>query len=320
MPLIQPSSYTKKPWYLINSHMETIIPSLLNNVQGVHYERERLELADGDFLDLDWIKRGHKRLMIIGHGAMGNTDRHYVKRSAKFFSKRSWDILAWNSRGCSGESNRLPRLYHHGETEDLSAVVNHGLTQGYDQIFLLGLSMSGCQTVKYFGEKKANDRVLGGFAVSVSFSLKDTTIQAETRLNGLYGKQFLNGLKEQYLAKRDDHELLQKVDFDKIKSFDELNEQVSIKVFGYKDLDEFYYKASCIHYVEGIDRPVFVLNAKNDPFLGMECYPEELIKDHQFLYAEFPRYGGHVGFTIPKSEWSYMEYAADRFIEEVINK
>ncbi len=318
MPLVHPSSYSSKPWYLFNEHMETIIPSIFNKVPDVSYERERLELNDGDFLDLDWIKNGHKRLMIIGHGAMGNSERHYVKRPAKFFSEKSWDILAWNSRGCSGEPNRLPRLYHHGETEDLSAVVNHGLTQGYEQIFLLGLSMNGCQTVKYFGEKKRADRVLGGFAVSVSFSLKDTTIQAEKQLNGLYAKQFLKGLKEQYRAKKADHLLLREVDFEKIKTFDELNEQVSIKAFGYADLEEFYHKASCINYVEDIDRPVFVLNAKNDPLLGSDCYPEAMIQKHPFLYGEFPRHGGHVGFTISGDKYSYIERRAERFINEVI--
>ena len=52
--------------------------------------------------------------------------------------------------------------------------------------------------------------------------------------------------------------------------------------------------------------------------LGEPCYPIDLAESSDNIYLEMPEKGGHVGFTIPKSEWSYMEYAADRFIEEVI--
>jgi hypothetical protein len=48
MPILSKSTY-RRPRFLPNGHLETIYPALFRKVNGVHYERERLELPDGDF-------------------------------------------------------------------------------------------------------------------------------------------------------------------------------------------------------------------------------------------------------------------------------
>ena len=52
VPLLE-SSY-QPPLLLRNGHAHTVYPHLKRSVPDVTYERERLELNDGDFLDLDW--------------------------------------------------------------------------------------------------------------------------------------------------------------------------------------------------------------------------------------------------------------------------
>ncbi|MEQ1588434.1 MAG: alpha/beta fold hydrolase [Cyclobacteriaceae bacterium] len=152
MPLI-PSSPYRPPFHLFNGHLETIIPSIFRKVSAV-YQRERIELTDGDFLDLDWLSKGRNKLVIVSHGLEGNSDRHYAKGMAAYFFERGWDAIAWNCRGCSGEINRLPRSYHHGATEDLAAVVDHAIQKSYTHIVLVGFSMGGSMTLKYLGERK----------------------------------------------------------------------------------------------------------------------------------------------------------------------
>ncbi len=319
MPIIQESGYRKRPWYYFNRHFETIVPSIFNKIEGIRYHRERLELSDGDFLDLDWIKNKNQRLMIIGHGLEGSTDRHYIKRPAKYFSERGWDILAWNSRGCGGEMNRLARSYHHGETGDLAAVVDHALgSNQYDSIVLLGISMGGCQAVKYFGEYETNERLLGAFTVSVSCLLKDTSDAAESNLGGFYSRVFLKKIKENIELKAKKHPELQSVDLDAIKTFDALHEQTTLKLYDFDSIDEFYESSSCRNYLKDIDKPVFILNALNDPLLGPGCFPYTQIEDHPYVYLETPKYGGHVGFTIPGQEYSYIELSAEKFFDKII--
>ena len=52
MPILQ-SNFNGNKW-LKNKHLETILPALFRKVD-IDYQRQRLELADGDFMDIDWI-------------------------------------------------------------------------------------------------------------------------------------------------------------------------------------------------------------------------------------------------------------------------
>ena len=79
-------NYTR-PSVLFSSHLETIYPALLRTVD-LEYQRERISTPDGDFLDLDWVKQGSKKLVIISHGLEGNSHRAYMKGMASVFSKK----------------------------------------------------------------------------------------------------------------------------------------------------------------------------------------------------------------------------------------
>ena len=78
MPIIKNSKYPKQPFYYGNHHGHTIIPGAFRKVKDVNYERERLELPDGDFIDLDWIDKGSKNLVLLTHGLEGDSQRQYT--------------------------------------------------------------------------------------------------------------------------------------------------------------------------------------------------------------------------------------------------
>ncbi|RYF62249.1 MAG: alpha/beta hydrolase, partial [Cytophagaceae bacterium] len=118
MPVIA-SAYPGPPRFQYNAHLQTIIPSLTRRIPGVIYQRERLTLADGDFVDLDWLRKpANTRLVVLTHGLEGDSHRHYMMGSARLFHEQQFDVLAWNCRSCSGEMNRAFRLYNHGEIGD----------------------------------------------------------------------------------------------------------------------------------------------------------------------------------------------------------
>ena len=202
MPLI-PSDYQNRPFYLFNAHLETIVPSIFRKVAG-GYLRERLELPDGDFVDLDWMSLQRKILVIISHGLEGNSERHYSKGMARYFFHRGWDALAWNCRGCSGEMNRLPRFYHHGATEDLSAVVDHAIQKGYTNISLVGFSMGGSMSLKYLGEQKdkLNSQVKSAVVFSVPCHLGASAQALDQPENRFYLNRFLKKLEKKSVLNR----------------------------------------------------------------------------------------------------------------------
>jgi predicted alpha/beta-fold hydrolase len=115
----------------LHGHAQTIL-SMPVRARAVH--RERLELEDGDFLDLDWLRTG-RRVAIRSHGLEGSLTQRCV-RSLAAAHATSWDVLAWNS--VAAWRNRRPlHFYHSGETtiwrrscaadRDLSAYLARGI-------------------------------------------------------------------------------------------------------------------------------------------------------------------------------------------------
>ncbi len=319
MPLVSTSTY-HAPFYLFNGHVETIIPSIFRQLQGV-YNRERLELSDGDFLDLDWLARENDKLVVISHGLEGNSERHYAKGMATYFHNHGWDAVAWNCRGCSGEMNRLPKFYHHGATEDLAAVIEHAQKK-YSHIVLIGFSMGGSLTLKYLGERKGvvNPAIKSATVFSVPCDLGSSARELDKPNKKFYLNRFLKKLEKKIHTKSLLFpELITASDFHQIKSFREFDNRYTAPLHGFKDADDFYEQASSKPFISSIQIPTLIVNAINDPFLPPECYPIEIAKSHAHVYLETPERGGHVGFTLGGKNENWMEVRAFEFVSQALS-
>ncbi len=320
MPIVK-SNY-KPPFWLRNGHLATIIPSSFRKVEGVQYQRERILTEDDDFLDLDWIKNDHNQLVIISHGLEGSSHRPYVLGMAKYMSKNSFDVLAWNCRSCSGEINKQARFYHHGATDDLETVVNHALSIfDYQRIVLIGFSMGGSLTIKYLGERDDRPEVIkAGITFSIPVSLKSSVDELTYSKTSFYKKRFLRKLEEKVKRKAETYPgLVEYNGFEDIKEFEDFDNKYTAPIHGFIDAQDFYNKASAGNFLHQVSVPLLICNAVNDPFLGEPCYPYDLCQTSENIYLETPKFGGHVGFQLPNSEINYMEKRALEFISEVLN-
>ena len=141
-----------KPCFLFqNKHINTCFPTLFRKI-NIEYKRERIDTPDGDFLDLDWIKNGNDKAIVLCHGLEGSSRSKYIQGAARYFSERGWDVLAINYRGCSGEMNRKLTFYHMGYTEDLETTLKE--TSQYKKVALVGFSLGANLVLKYLGERE----------------------------------------------------------------------------------------------------------------------------------------------------------------------
>ncbi len=318
MPLIKASSYRAVP-HLFNGHLETVVPSVFRKVDGVNYQRQRLELVDGDFLDLDWLRGNNSRLVIISHGLEGSSHRHYCSGMARYFFAHNWDALAWNCRSCSGEMNRLPRFYHHGATEDLQTVVAYALKCGYTTIALVGFSMGGSLSLKYAGEQKENlpHAIKAIVTFSVPCDLGSSAKELDKPANWFYRNRFLKKLEKKIKAKAILFpDQIDATHFEKIRTFQEFDDRYTAPLHHFKNAADFYAKASAKNYLPGIQIPSLIVNAENDPFLPAACYPTEVAATHARIFLEIPPRGGHVGFSLPNNRLNWMEVRALEFIQQ----
>ena len=321
MPLISHSTF-KRPFYLPNGHFETIYPALFRRVEGIHYRRERLELPDGDFLDLDWIERKSKQLVLLTHGLEGDSGRQYMTGMAKFFSAKNWDVLAWNCRSCSGEMNRLQRMYHHGEIGDIGEVIGHALKlHSYETAVLIGFSMGGNINMKYLGVhgRNAPEQIRCCVAFSSPTDLKAGAEVLDHPSNFIYFRRFLHYLSLKIKAK--DRQFPGVVDISKLKGIKvwrDFDEFFSAPLNGFRDAEDFYQQASAKNFMGGIAVPTLLVQAQNDPILPPQCYPVELCKKHPDIFLEMPRHGGHVGFTQRNGKEAWAEERSWEFVASVL--
>ncbi len=288
------SSYSP-PALLFNRHLETIYPSLVRRVElPTAYQRERITTPDSDFLDLDWLKKGSKNLVIISHGLEGNSERAYVKGMARAFFNLDFDVLAWNYRGCSGEMNNQLRFYHSGATDDLGRVINHA-SINYDSIFLIGFSLGGNLTLKYLGELTGvSTKVKKAVTFSVPLHLHSSCLQILKRSNWLYHQRFLRSLKAKVIEKSKQQSSLDISTLRKTKTLIEFDDYFTAPIHGFKNAIDYYTQCSAIHFLNSIKVPTLIVNAANDPFLSEACYPK--ITNSSVVF-ESPNRGGHVGFA-----------------------
>ena len=320
MPIL-PSPY-KPPVLFRHGHIATIYAGLFRKVNGIIQERERMELKDGDFMDLDWSyaeKPTHK-VAILLHGLEGHGQRPYITGSAKLLNQAGIDACAVNFRGCSGETNRLYRSYHSGATEDLDAVVQHILeTRDYSEILIKGISLGGNMTLKYLGEGREIPReVKAAIGVSVPCQLHDSLIQLLKPKNWAYAQRFRNHLVAKLRAKQKLYpELITDEQIRKIRNLKDFDDLYTSKAHGFHNALDYYEKCSSKQFLEGIQIPALIINSIDDSFLGEHCYPEQEAKANPNLYLRMPRYGGHVGF-IEQGNVSYSEKVSLSFISKFL--
>jgi len=301
-----PSSY-RAPAHLRGGHLQTIYPALFRRVLRVTRRRERLELPDGDFLDLDWSTQGRDRLAILSHGLEANSGAPYVQGMAAALQRHGWDVLAWNYRSCSGESNRLLSFYHSGATEDLHHVVTHALAvHPAGKIDLVGFSLGGNMTLKYLGEREASPRLHRAVTFSVPCDIACSSGRLSKRANRLYMERFLRSMREKLMEKKP--RFPKEIDLtglSNIRNFKEFDDRYTAPLHGFRDAEDYWARSSSRPFLKDIKVPALLVNAANDPFLGPDCYPREEAEKSEVFHLEVPDNGGHVGFSTAAGEyWS----------------
>lgn len=318
MPVVN-SNYKGPPFFYLNGHFETIIPSMSRKIKGIAYEREQIETPDDDFLNLDWIKNGSEKLLVISHGLEGGSDRHYVLAMAKLFSENGWDVLAWNNRSCNGEMNRQRILYHHAASYDVRTVVDHAMSVGkYKDVAMVGMSMGGGQTIRYLGEEPEfglPDQVKRAVVISVPCSLPESVDTLSLKSNRVYEKRFLNKLKDKLRRKAAQYPDIDVSGLEDIKSLELFDETYSAPLHGFKSRADFYVHCNPLPFIPKISKELLILNALNDPLLIGNCFPYELAKGMSNVHLETPEKGGHVGFVIRGNEYTYSELRTLEFFE-----
>jgi len=292
-------TYLFRPsWYCRNRHLQTILPYLFPAPAHPPYQRQRLELADGDFLDLDRLDANSAiARVILLHGLEGCSQSHYIRALAMQLWHIGFDVIVMNFRGCSGEPNRLPRRYHAADTGDLQTVLSH-LTEHATGIptGLAGFSLGGSIVLKWLAEHSEQQIVQAGAAISVPFDLAAAADYLNQGVNRIYQFKLLRQLKHNTLQKMRQIEMpFSQVTVCKCRNFRQFDRLVTAPLHGFRDENDYYQQASTRPLLHQITTPTLILHSRDDPFLPTIAIPRLDELSPAITMPEI-HYGGHVGF------------------------
>lgn len=311
----------KPAWWLPNSHLQTIWPTFCRSCVQLVLERERIELPDGDFIDLDWVgKNKTGPLVLILHGLEGSIDSHYARGMLKTIEQEGWRGAFMHFRGCSGEPNRLPRGYHSGDTQDVDFVINY-LRDREPRlpIAAIGYSLGGNVLLKWLGETGNRNPLAAAIAISVPFELHKAVERIQQGFSRLYQWYFIKCLRDRLVKKF--QSITAPVDISllfEVQTMRDFDDKFTAPLHGFSGADEYYSTSSSRQYLKTITVPTLVLNAKDDPFLTEDMIPSEDELSPKVI-LEVSETGGHVGFVSGRYPWS-PQYWLEKRIPEFLHE
>jgi len=314
-------------WWLPGPHLQTLGARWLRSKIEVPFERERLELPDGDFVDLDFAfgrpdggDDNGRPLVLVLHGLEGSARSGYALVIYRSLREQGIDGVGLNFRSCSGEMNRLARAYHSGETEDLGHVLEL-LAERYPghPLSAIGVSLGGNALLKYLGTSDdAHERLKAAVAISVPFDLSAGADSLRRPQGLIYARHLLGKLRRKVEAKQ--HLLPSEVRVAQAlsaRSFREFDEAVTAPIHGFDGAEDYYRKSSAGRFLASIRTPTLLLHSYDDPFLPPHCVPRDAAQTNPCLVTAFTERGGHIGFVTGRSPLHpvfWAEHEAVRFV------
>ncbi len=292
-----PLSPFKPCWWLKNPHAQTIAATWFKapKSQG---EADRVELQDGDFIDLIWYgkERLERPVVLLLHGLEGSDDSHYIRSIVNSLHRAGFRVVFMYHRGCSPEHNRLARSYHSGETGDMAEVMSHIQNHTGQPVFAaIGYSLGANALLKYLGEQGEAAGVGTAIAVSTPFDLHAACIKLDAGVSRVYQRHLVARLIRRYEGKFEHRPAPLEVDVTELKSFLKFDEHVTAALNGFDGAVDYYARSSSWQYLSAIRKPCLIIHAVDDPFLPDSSIPDaDVLPD--CVQLELTDHGGHVGF------------------------
>lgn len=312
-----PSSFIP-PFWLRNPHLQTLWPKLFRTRPNLPVRRQRLELDDGDFIDLTWATDSRGPVVLVLHGLEGTLRSHYALPTMQALAQAGYQPVFMHLRGCSGEPNRLARSYHSGASDDLAAVLELLRASGRPVTAAIGFSLGGNLLLKYLGERGASALLRAAVAISVPFVLADAARRLEQGASRLYQHYLLTRLKRAYQHKFSSLPSPLRVDLETITTLWDYDQQVTAPLNGFAGADDYYTRCSCQGFLKGITPPTLILHARDDPFM----YAHDIPGPDQVgpgVELAIQAHGGHVGFIYGPLPWR-SRCLIDRLVPAFLNE
>ncbi len=298
----------------------------MRRVPSVNLLEETLELPDQDFLEWFWLRDTYEApaeapTILILHGLEGCARSNYVQDLMRQLGSLGWRVVVMQYRNCGEKPNRLAQSYHATRWQELDWTVENlrGRFPGAP-IGVVGFSIGGSILLNWLGQNEIK-HIATACAISVPYKLAPCADRLNQGFSKIYQTYLMGRLKRSAMRKwdlmKDALGLSDLSQINKLNTLWEFDDLLTAPLHGFKNVHDYYEKASCHQYLRGVQVPTLLVHALDDPFMVPEVVPQasEL---SGLIQTAFVPVGGHVGFvsgSFPGKEWSWLSQIVPNFIE-----
>ncbi|MGB7546590.1 MAG: alpha/beta fold hydrolase [Terracidiphilus sp.] len=311
---------------LSNGHLQTIVgnylprpPFLLPSVA----ETVEVDPADGSrvLCHCDWqteAVRAARLTVVLVHGLEGSSDSRYIQGIAARAWEAGCNVVRMNMRNCGDTDGLTSTLYHSGLSGDVGAVVSHytGL-HGLRQVALAGYSMGGNLVLKLAGEWGSRAPLCAVAAVCPAIDLAAGSDALHELVNRPYEWHFLRGLMRRFHRKAAFFPALyDAASVGPVRSLREFDDKIVARYCGFRDADDYYYRAAGARVVDRIAVPTLILRALDDPFIRVTPETHAALVANPHIALVETAHGGHCAYlsSDPGNEIHWAEATVMRFL------
>jgi predicted alpha/beta-fold hydrolase len=315
---------------LSNGHVQTIVGNFLPRpplqIETIAEEIE-VDPLDGSrvLCHCHWQPeqdRANRLTLILVHGLEGSSNSRYIQG----VSARAWaagfNVVRMNMRNCCDTEELTPTLYHSGLSSDVGAVVDYlAAVFGLKRVALVGYSMGGNLVLKLAGEWGSRPPLVAVATVCPVIDLAPGADALHEPANRMYEYRFLLGLMRRYRRKAALHPDLYLAHVQgPVRSLREFDDRIVARYCGFRDADDYYYRAAAARVIHRIAVPTLVLLAKDDPFIRLLPETRARLKANPHISFVETDHGGHCAFLSrdPGDDIHWAEATLIRYLQSAI--
>jgi uncharacterized protein len=266
--------------------------------------------------------RASRLTVVLVHGLEGSSDSRYIQGITARAFAAGFNAIRMNMRNCGRTDELTPTLYHSGLSADVGAVIRHyEQAFGLKQIALVGYSMGGNLVLKLAGEWGQQKPLCAVAAVCPAIDLVLGADALHEPLNRAYEWNFLRGLRRRYARKQElfPADYLAPEQIGPVRSIREFDHKIVARYCGFRDADDYYYRAASARVIDRVAVPTFVLQALDDPFIRLSADTREKILANPHIKFVETRHGGHCAYLSRDlgNEIHWAEAMVIRFLQKM---
>jgi uncharacterized protein len=256
-----------------------------------------LPLEDGDFVKLVYFSTPvANKIVLILPGMAGNANSPVVQSCCVYWVARGYCPVVLEFRNCSAVVNKTKKFYNAGSVSDLNVAVRH-LSEHHSSPLsrIIGFSLGAINLVHWAAEySRERHRVEAIDCFSIAPSLLDIAERANMGINRIYQAKMLDVHRKMLIRRT---ELLLNVPVTRLARINtmlEFDELITVPMNGFLSLQHYYDSCSAEQYLDSIEIPCRIFNAKNDPLIPLaDDFPNRF--QNSYLSVYFRPRGGHLG-------------------------